>query len=248
LLHLLLAEYGLIYSNDWFMLPYPLRSNTLCEITNILVTDVFGQHVLIRPAGRGPESAWERWAMFRHTDVNDTSSNSNYFYLTPSILKSMEGEPLEQINFIRDEMANMVWAIENTVPSQAGMGVPGDELAIKETDQTPPAEALAAIRYVLGTTVLPFIPVKMENSLSEIRLQRARLPGRKGPLGAVLSEKAAPYFVNEEEVPRSGALIKRAFNRARWLNGKTFLWIGRIKETGKGEGWSNLKFDQIEDV
>jgi hypothetical protein len=36
--------------------------------------------------------------------------------------------------------------------------------------------------------------------------------------------------------------------RARGLNGETILWLGRTKEAGKGEGWSNLKFDQIEDV
>jgi hypothetical protein len=32
LLHLLLAEFGLIYSNDWFMLPHPMVINTICEI------------------------------------------------------------------------------------------------------------------------------------------------------------------------------------------------------------------------
>lgn len=248
LLHLLLAEFGLIYSNDWFMLPYPLQTNTLCEIRNIIVTDVFGQHTLIRPAGRGAESVWQRWAMFRHTDLNNSQRDRNLFYLTPSILKSMDSEPLEQVNFLRDEMANLVWAVENTVPSQAGHGVRGDEMASKE-EKEEAASLLAPIKYVLGTTVpenwIPFIPVKMENSLSEIRLQRAKLPGAKGPLGVVLNEKVAPYFVNEEEVPRAGVIIERAFNRTRWLNGKTFLWIGRTKQTGRGEGWSNLKFDQI---
>lgn len=62
----------------------------------------------------------------------------------------------------------------------------------------------------------------------------------------LLNEKAAPYYVNEEEVPRAG--IMRSFRRTRWLNGRTFLWIGRYKEAGKGEGWSNLQFDQIADI
>ncbi len=249
LLHLLLAEFGLIYSNDWFMLPYPLRMNTLCEIRNIIVTDVFGQHILVRPAGRGTESAWQRWAMFRHSDVNNSLSNSNYFYLTPSIFKSMEGDALEQVNFLRDEMANLVWAVENVVPSQAGLGVNGDEMAAKEPDNTPELAPLAPIRYVLGTTVpdnwIPFMPVQTENSQSEIRLQRARMPESKGALGVLLSEKLPPYYINEEEILRSGVIVKRAFNRTRWMNGKTFLWIGRSKQTGRGEGWSNLKFDQI---
>ena len=64
----------------------------------------------------------------------------------------------------------------------------------------------------------------------------------------VLTEKPAPYFVYEEEVPRNGVIVRRAYQRARWLNGKTYLWIGRTKEAGRGEGWSNLKFDQIEPI
>jgi hypothetical protein len=63
-----------------------------------------------------------------------------------------------------------------------------------------------------------------------------------------LTEVPPPYFVNEEEVPRSGVSVQRAFQRTRWLNGKSFLWIGRFKETGKGEGWSNLRFDQIVEI
>ena len=53
LLHVLLAEFGLTCSNDWFMLPYLLSINTVCEIKGILVKDVFGEYTIIRPAGSG---------------------------------------------------------------------------------------------------------------------------------------------------------------------------------------------------
>jgi hypothetical protein len=254
LLHLLLAEFGLIYSNDYFILPYPLDINTLCEVKGITITDVFGQNILIRPAGRGAETNWHRWTMFHHTDVNNTNNITNLFYLPPAITKAHEGEPLERVNFLRDEMANMVWAIENRVPSQAGMGVSGNEMAVDENPPPPfvPLNDTVPIRYVAGTTVpdnwIPFIPVRIAGSDREIRLQRARMPSAKGALGILLTEKEAPYYVNEEEVPRSGILVQRSFQRTRWLNGKTFLWIGRYKEAGKGEGWSNLNFDQIEDI
>ncbi len=106
LMHLLLAEFGLIYSNDWFMLPYTLDINTLCEIKGITITDVFGQHILIRPAGRGAQTNWHRWAMFQHTNTASKDSNSNLYYLSPSITKALEGEPLEQVNFCA-----MKWSI-----------------------------------------------------------------------------------------------------------------------------------------
>jgi hypothetical protein len=253
LLHLLFAEFGLVYSNDWFMLPYPLLINTLCEIKGIVITDVFGQHVLIRPAGRGAESNWQRWALFHHTDKNNAPVDTNLFYLPPALMKSLEGEPLEQVNFLRDEMANMVWAVEGIVPSQAGKGVDGKEMALEESPSSPFVPAgEAGIRYVLGTTVpenwIPFVPVHMEGNDPEIRLQRAQMPGAKGALGTVLTEKPAPYFIFEEEVPRSGVIVQRSFQRARWLNGRTYLWVGRYKKAGKGEGWSNLKFDQIKPI
>jgi len=253
LLHLLLAEFGLIYSNDWFLLPYPLEVNNLCELKGIVVTDVFGHHTLVRPAGRGPETDWHRWTMFHQTDVNNNTSNSNYFYLPAAVAGSLEGDPLEQVNFLRDEMANLVWGVENTVPSQIGRGVNGNEMALKEIKPAPFVPAgNAVVRYVLGTTVpqnwIPFIPVHMEGSDTEIQLQRARMPGAKSPLGVLLTEKKAPYYVNEQKIPRSGVVVERTFQRTRWWNGKTYLWLGRYKEAGKGEGWSNLKFDQIEDI
>ena len=90
LLHLLLAEFGLIYSNDWFMLPHPMDINTVCEIRGILVDDTFGRHTFIRPAGRGPETAWQRWAMFHLTEKEREWSAANRFYLVPAVGKVLE--------------------------------------------------------------------------------------------------------------------------------------------------------------
>jgi len=253
LLHLLLAEFGLTCSNDWFMLPYELSINTLCEIKKIIVRDVFGQYTLVRPAGGAIESQWWRWSMFTHTDRSAGPSGGNLFYLVPTLTKVQEGEPLEEVNFLRDEMANMVWGVETTVPSQSGKGVSGKEMALRtEVEATFTATPGVKIRYLLGTTVpenwIPFIPVHKDSSTSEIQLQRAALPDAKGALGVVLTEKSAPYYINEEIIERSGVIVKRGFQRTRWVNGETYLWIGRRKGPGRGEGWSNLRFDQIKDL
>ncbi|HTE34522.1 MAG TPA: hypothetical protein VK666_29290, partial [Chryseolinea sp.] len=255
LLHLLLAEFGLTCSNDWFMLPYQVDVNTICEMKGILVKDVFGEYTLVRPAGKGPESEWHRWAMFHHTNTNGGSSSAtNAFYLVPGS-KALEGLPIEQVNFLRDEMANMVWGVESIVPSQSGKGVSGDEMALEKPVAAPvtepPAEGVIKpeIKYILGTTVpanwIPFIPVHIEGNSPEIRLQRAKLPGAKVPMGVLLKEKSAPYFIEEKMLDSSGLLVTRTPQLARYINGASCLWIGRKKEAGKGLGWSNLKFDQI---
>jgi hypothetical protein len=254
LLHLILAEFGLIYSNDWFMLPHPMDINTVCEIRGILVDDTFGRHTFIRPAGRGLETAWQRWAMFHLTEKERRWSANNRFYLVPAVGKVLESEPLERVNFMRDEMANMVWAVESIIPSQTGRGVSGYE-SVQTNETTAPLttdDENVKIRYVLGTKVpknwIPFIAVHAEGSVSEIRLQRARMVGGEPPRGWLLREPLSPYFVEEEEVPRAGIYVERSWQRARWIGGRTFIWVGRRKTAGRGEGWSQLVFDQIVDL
>src|SRR4029434_3725572 len=34
------AELGLIYGNDWFVIPYSMKANTLCEVRALVVTNV----------------------------------------------------------------------------------------------------------------------------------------------------------------------------------------------------------------
>lgn len=254
LLHLMLAEFGLIYSNDWFMLPHPMEINTVCEIRGILIDDTFGRHTLIRPAGRGPETAWQRWAMFHLTEKDQEKPDASRFYLVPGVGKVLESEPLERVNFMRDEMANMVWGVESIIPSQTGRGMRGYETVASEEKKEPltTTDEEVRIRYVLGTTVptnwIPFIAVHAEGSVSEIRLQRARMVGGEPPRGWLLREPRSPYFVEEEEVPRAGVFVERSWQRARWLDGRTFIWVGRRKTAGRGEGWSHLAFDQIVDL
>lgn len=254
LLHLILAEFGLIYSNDWFMLPHPMDINTVCEIRGILVDDTFGRHTFIRPAGRGPETAWQRWAMFHLTEKERLWPANSRFYLVPAVGKVLESEPLERVNFMRDEMANMVWGVESIIPSQTGKGMSGCE-ALQANETTAPLttdDENVKIRYVLGAAVpknwIPFIAVHAEGSVSEIRLQRARMVGGEPPRGWLLREPRSPYFVEEEEVPRTGVYVERSWQRARWIGGRTFIWVGRRKTAGKGEGWSHLVFDQIVDL
>jgi hypothetical protein len=157
------------------------------------------------------------------------------------------------VNFLRDEMANMVWAVERTVPSALGAGTDGYDAARAAAGPPPPDVPLhptaAPARYVLGTDVphnwIPFLPVHVPASVRSVQLQRARMPGPDRVLRGQVLRVASPYYVNEEEVPRSGKVVTRSWQRARWIDGRTFLWIGRRVTSGKGEGSSGLSFDQV---
>jgi hypothetical protein len=169
-------------------------------------------------------------------------------FLAPALTASVESPAIEQVHFLRDEMANMVWAVEHRVMSK--LGEPLDPALGASTPELAPATAAA--RYQLGAAVptnwRPFVPAHVPGSTRSIRLQRARLPDQLAqPQGEILNVPA-PYFIAEEEVPRSGRIASRMFQRARWTDGSTFLWIGRAVPVGRGQGSSGLAFDQIAEV
>lgn len=257
---LLFAEMGLIYGNDWFVIPYSMQANTLCEIKGLVITDVFGDRTLVQAADEGDESKWQRWSMFNLSNKDEMGTYNRQFFLTAALTHVLESEPLEQVNFMRDEMANMVWAVEERIPDATGVGIDGNDAADKTGIQPPPIPAsTASIRYVLGTTVpenwIPFLPVHEPGSVQQIRFQRAAMPKLGTPpkevikaKGVLLNEVQPLYYVNEEEIPNAGTLVSRSWQRVRWYSGRTFLWIGRRRDTGRGQGSSNLRFDQIEPV
>jgi hypothetical protein len=78
------------------------------------------------------------------------------------------------------------------------------------------------------------------------------IPGsRVEPRGAILRtgldglDVGQPYFLHDEEAPRAGAIVTRAFQRARWFDGKVYTWLGRRKKTGRGQGASGLELDRV---
>jgi hypothetical protein len=247
LARLLLAEFMLVFSNDWCLLPLELAVGTFTRIEGLVVTDVFGDRTLVRAADRGADSDWQRWSMYR-LDGDDAASMG--LLLAPALTATMEAPPIEEVHFLRDEMANMVWAVEHRVASKTGVQLDPALGYVSPPSAADPGQGGA--RYRLGYSIppnwRPFIPTHLPGSLRGVRLQRARLPRQTAqPLGAVLAVPA-PYFVAEEEVPRTGRKITRAFQRARWIDGRTFLWVGRAAPVGRGEGSSGLVFDAVEET
>lgn len=64
---------------------------------------------------------------------------------------------------------------------------------------------------------------------------------RRDPLHPMLDDDT--LILEEEEVPRIGATLRRKFQYARSSDGRSWLWIGRSKTAGRGEAQSALRFD-----
>lgn len=249
---ILLTEFALVYANDWCLIPCETAVGSLTQVAGLVVTDGFGERLLIRPAGRGTDEAWQTWRMF----VLDTRTAGDVvepqLFLPPVTPKQMAGLTLEKVAFLRDEMANMAWAVEATVPSGFGRGVDGYGVAratMPPAALPPPLPQGVDVRYELGTDVpwnwRPFLPVHLPGSVRSIKLRRARMPGPNRPIRGRVLAVPGPYDLFEEEVPRAGAQVSVAFQRTRWAGGTIHLWLGRRAATGRGEGSSGLVFDQV---
>jgi len=165
------------------------RLRALSSATQLAVTNVFGERIWVEPASARDES-WRSWGMFTTTDRGGgTAPGLVLLTTTPTI---MQGRPTEGVQFVRDEVANLVWAVETTVPLPDGSSRRGREAATElhrryqdALDGTPPATPPdppndAAIRYRLMTGVgenwIPFVPVHIPGDTREIQLRRASMP------------------------------------------------------------------------
>lgn len=192
---LLLIEFGLVYANDWFMLPFTLPAGSVALVRGLSLTNVFGEHLWIEPAGSGSDEDWQRWNMYSlNIEGRDDLPADLSLVLLPSVPKIQESPPVEEVFLIRDEMANMVWGIEQRVRLPDGTLKPGREAALELANhlgriveaegagqpEDAQAAAKAPIRYRIMSGVpenwIPFIPVHQPGSTREIQLQRAAMP------------------------------------------------------------------------
>jgi hypothetical protein len=100
----------------------------LARIEGLAVTNNFGERFWIIAAGTGSEQSWHRWAMFQISREAVTAGAADTsLFIPPVVAKTIDGDPLEEIELARGEVANMAWAIEQTIPSVAGAGRSGKD-------------------------------------------------------------------------------------------------------------------------
>ncbi|HRI59764.1 MAG TPA: hypothetical protein PK228_08570, partial [Saprospiraceae bacterium] len=260
-------EFSLLFSNDWNIVPVSVPAGSLSAVQYIIVTDSFGFRTRVDSAVGNADDLWSLVSLNK-TSQGIAGKTDPRLFLPPIAFKTQEGNPIEQVLFLRDEMANMVWGVEKTIPGIFGEGTDAYQAYLqrkaylsKDIKNPAPVETEngTTYQYEFMTTVpenwIPFIPALTDPPDSDnpdIRLLRGKMlrdmpgvPEEVKPRGVLLTEQPFPFYVFEEEVPREGAQVTRSFQRTRWWNGKVVTWIGRRKRTGRGEGSSGLAFDQL---
>jgi hypothetical protein len=189
---LMLLEFTLVFSNDWFMVPMTLDVGTVTDVLGLVITDSFGDRYWIDRAGRNDPSSTKHFRLF---ELHRRGEADAGLILLPTVPKVQTSAPREEVMFTRDEMSNMVWAIENTIALPSGEPKSGalaghetlayfTQLAGLPAPTPPPPDA--PLRYEVMSTVpehwIPFVPVRITAvpNAREIQLQRGSLPRTLG--------------------------------------------------------------------
>jgi hypothetical protein len=267
---LLVMEFALVYGNDWFWVPIPIQvgisgsdptpRGTLSRITNLVITDTFGVRTLIRPSEQTQVNANESpWSMFK---VSGENVRSDFILMAPTLGVTDDADPLEEVLFLRDDMAAMAWAIEHRLPSELDSATDAYALyqqRLKDNPPPPPPPIVAggpAITYTLETPPpdnwIPMVPVLSPTNELFLRRGTMEIPTQDGftklqARGAIL-EPQHPFFVTDRAVPRSGTQVDRYFRYTRSSDGTIFVWLARRSGQGHGSGWSGLRFDLVSNL
>jgi hypothetical protein len=253
---LLAVEFATVFGNDWWSVPVPARFGGVVGVRSLVVRDTFGENMLVEPTETA-SSATAPWRMFRLTDAALGAGSGPapaLLLLSPVLAGQLDADPIEEVLLLRDEMANLAWAVERVVEGADGRPRDrsieyGSRLAAAPPELASPADLV----YVLQTTVpehwLPLVPVLDPGGSGAVVLQRGSLLTQDGtarPItaqGVLLAPDISPWYFHEEEVPRAGLRVRRVPSVARWLDGTVYAWLSRRVGPGRGEGSSGLQFD-----
>jgi hypothetical protein len=257
---LAVIEFAVVYGNDWFELPLPLDVGTVSRVRALVVTDTFGVRTLVRPTEQAGGQGEARWSMFK---ISSADGVGDFLLLPPSLGPVVNGPDLEDVLFVRDEMAAMGWGVEQKI--QGPLDTPLDgyepyfqrlaELQAAAPPPTPPNADAPQIEYLLGNSVpdnwIPLVPVG--TSASDFVFRRgvmevtaSGLVGAKAQ-GRIL-EPWHPFYLDDQAIPREGVRVVRYFRRARWSDGSTWTWVARRVYPGAGPGTSGLVYDLVQRV
>ncbi len=313
-------RFATMYSNDWMLFPLKTEIGQYITIERIDVIDSFGQrHTMSGDCRAGNKEQLgeyeEQWQVFVNSTVGDAKRTAiNGLYYAQQLAATIEGKPVEEIKILRDEIANMVWGVENIVSdgcggtldanlyatqletivnerNKAGEPVREPDTIVFGQDSAPQVEKAASnqaprakFSYSLQSSVpfnwIPFIPQRLATEDTkkspffmggrEIILRRGKMPchifnGNKFDLHAVRPKssimrpvvtrdkngnvlKEEPMVIHEEAVQATGIRLTKNYQRARWIGGKTYQWLGVHKRQSRTEASSGLVFDKLKEV
>jgi hypothetical protein len=274
-LAMLLVEFSFIFSHDWYVVPVVHPVGHIRRLERARVIDSFGVVTDANPVVDTTPSR-QGWEIFTLTPDEGTElSDGRLLYLPNRLYHALEGEPVEQVSFLRDEMANLVWAVEHRYEDDDGRVVNRSDETLNHPptvpvpsrywdtqsgtliersrirgDGEPGGQFIGPVElYLPKTSVpthwIPYVPRQLDTDGSFV-LRRAR---------TIEDLAHGPQYrglvvseskyVREEQVPRLGLLVSRAHQIARGSDGRRYVWCGRKKRPDVIRRASGLRFDAL---
>lgn len=275
LLTMLLLEFSLIYSNDWYVIPVEQKVGYIRRIHSFFVMDSFGIVAQANPV-IDQTSDKQGWEVFTLSPIGEKEiSDGRVFYLPNRLYHALESEPIEKVSFLRDEMANLVWAIEQNYQDKAGNVINREDEDMDDAPAQPKpslywdTEAKSLIdrsliedegepgnRYIGPVALyqpktripdhwIPYKPRQLDHEGKYI-LRRAR---------AVEDLSQGPQYkgvflseskyIFENEIPRVGIMLSRVLQLSRDSYGNRYIWRSRKKRPDELRKSSGLRFDAL---
>ncbi len=227
---MLLTEFALVYGGDWLLVPLEAPAGSLVRIVALDVRDTFGRVVRVGPTTsiEPPSAGWRMFGISPGVAFDAAAAGTNapqdVLFVAPALASSLQGRAIEEVLLLRDEMANMAWAVERSV--EGAHGLPMDRAAAeyaRRPDPAPPSAAADTLTYRLRTDVpqhwLPLLPQRLEPNDPSMTLRLAALPSIQPdgslvpirPLGQLLA--AAPQRTRRPA--RRGSAARRRARDAR---------------------------------
>jgi len=257
LARLLVVECALVHGGDWLAVPVDAPAGSVVALDAVTYTDTFGTTWEVETAGADTPL----WRMYTVTTGEASEQHLAGLVVPPASAGHLQGPALEDVAFLRDEAANLVWAVERLVPGPGGDPVVPRATVPPSRPSPTPGLGEPVLDHQLMTPVpepwVPYLPrlgtfladdaVGAHPAVVLVRGHAVRYDGDGGGLAVAPSGRLLTgpehRWVESAEVPRTGVRVQRVPVAARHGDGTWASWTARRVLSGRGEGESGLRFD-----
>lgn len=233
-MRLLAVDLALTFADHWMLLPLDVPAGSLVTINSLVVTDTFGDRTVVRSAAAhdGPQ---RRWKFCELTSDGSTP----LLFVPPAAGPQLVGPTLQAIDFVRDDVGEVLWAIERTRLEIDGH--PRDISVAAPTAHPPVVGAPPA--YVLGPAVPEaYHPYRARTGVAGLELVRATIPGRT----TVPDRTDLPLRLSVTAAPLRPTRLRTLHTLARSADGGYHLVLRRLLEPAPASSAPMLAFDQLD--
>lgn len=253
ILSMLLPEFSFVDVDNWYLIPAPMRAGSLRKIAALRVIDSFGVVTPLDPIV--DDRADADWAMFAIDGQGQTAGLDGSVLMAPNVaLQVVENDEVEEVRFLRDESANLVWAWERQIEGPDGRAIgTGNDAAAAGGGPLATAGGAPEFRLTSETARawIPYVPrqIDPQPALS------GQIVLRRGRTDAQASDAAPQYrslivkearIVAEEQIPLTPLRVRRVHRYAIGSDGTAHFWIGRDREITTSTPRPGLRFDYLE--